>query len=108
MSDGVTKHAKPAAAKPRHVPRLKLDPPPRFRVLLHNDHYTTMDFVVYVLESVFQKAHHDAVRIMLAIHWKGIGLCGVFCAEVAETKVTTVRKLARNNGYPLRCSMEPE
>jgi ATP-dependent Clp protease adaptor protein ClpS len=104
----MTGHARPAVAKPQPVSRQKLEPPPRFRVLLHNDHYTTMDFVVYVLESVFQKAHHDAVRIMLAVHKKGVGLCGVFCAEVAETKVTTVRKLARNNGYPLRCSMEPE
>ncbi|MCX5770595.1 MAG: ATP-dependent Clp protease adaptor ClpS [Candidatus Hydrogenedentes bacterium] len=108
MSERVTNPAKPAAAKPRQAPHRQVDPPPRFRVLLHNNHYTTMDFVVYVLESVFQKAHYDAVRIMLAVHKKGIGLCGIFCAEVAETKVTTVRKLARNNGYPLRCSMEPE
>jgi len=108
MSERVTYPAKPAVAKPRQAPQRKLEPPPRFRVLLYNDHYTTMDFVVYVLESVFEKAHHDAVRIMLAVHRKGTGMCGVFCAEVAETKVTTVRKLARNNGYPLRCSMEPE
>lgn len=108
MSGGVIKKTKPAVAKPRPSSTVETEPPPKFRVLLHNDHYTTMDFVVYILESVFQKGHQDAVRIMLAVHRKGMGLCGIFCAEVAETKVTMVHKLARNNGYPLRCSMEPE
>jgi len=104
MSEGVTNPSRVSRVKPRQ----ELRPPPRFRVLLHNDHYTTMDFVVYILESVFQKPYTDAVRIMLNVHKKGIGICGVFCAEVAESKVSTVHKLARNNGFPLKCSMEPE
>lgn len=104
MSERVTGPRRAADVRPRH--ELKL--PPMYRVLLHNDHYTTMDFVVYILESVFQKPHADAVRIMLSVHRAGTGLCGVFCAEVAETKVATVHKLAKDNGFPLKCSMEPE
>lgn len=80
--------------------------PRRFKVLLHNDDYTTMDFVVHVLTRVFRKAEHEAMRIMLAVHQQGIGECGVFTAEVAETKVDTVHAMARSAGYPLRASME--
>jgi ATP-dependent Clp protease adaptor protein ClpS len=78
--------------------------PELFKVLLLNDDYTTMDFVVEVLESVFNKAY----RIMMAVHHQGQGLCGVYPFEVAETKVATVVDLARSNGFPLRASMEPE
>ncbi len=80
--------------------------PPQYRVLMHNDNYTTMDFVVQVLETVFSKPAAEAVIIMLNIHRKGVGICGIYTAEVAETKVAKVHHLAREQGFPLRCSME--
>lgn len=83
-------------------------PPPRYKVLLHNDDYTTMDFVVKVLRQVFGKSYADAVRIMLAVHQQDVGVAGVYPAEIAETKVDTVHGMAREREYPLRCSMEPE
>jgi ATP-dependent Clp protease adaptor protein ClpS len=82
--------------------------PELFKVLLLNDDYTTMDFVVEVLESVFNKAPAEAYRIMMAVHHQGQGLCGVYPFEVAETKVATVVDLARSHGFPLRAAMEPE
>jgi ATP-dependent Clp protease adaptor protein ClpS len=82
--------------------------PELFRVLLLNDDYTTMDFVIEILESVFHKGPADAYRIMMAVHTQGQGLCGVYTFEVAETKVATVVDLARGNGFPLRATMEPE
>ena len=82
--------------------------PELFKVLLLNDDYTTMDFVVEVLESIFNKAPAEAYRIMMAVHHQGQGLCGVYPFEVAETKVATVVDLARDNGFPLRAAMEPE
>ncbi|MBI5094024.1 MAG: ATP-dependent Clp protease adapter ClpS [Candidatus Hydrogenedentes bacterium] len=86
----------------------KVKPPRKFKVLLHNDDYTTMDFVVHVLVSVFNKPTPDALAIMLDVHKRGIGVCGVYTAEVAETKVNAVHDRAREKGFPLRCSMEPE
>jgi ATP-dependent Clp protease adaptor protein ClpS len=82
--------------------------PELFKVLLLNDDYTTMDFVVEILEGVFNKAPAEAYRIMMAVHTQGQGLCGVYPFEVAETKVSTVVELARSNGFPLRATMEPE
>jgi ATP-dependent Clp protease adaptor protein ClpS len=82
--------------------------PELFKVLLLNDDYTTMDFVVEILESVFNKAPAEAYRIMMAVHTQGQGLCGLYPYEVAETKVATVVELARGNGFPLRATMEPE
>ena len=82
--------------------------PELFKVLLLNDDYTTMNFVVEVLESVFNKAPAEAYRIMMAVHHQGQGLCGVYPFEVAETKVATVVDLARSHGFPLRAAMEPE
>lgn len=82
--------------------------PRLFRVLMHNDHFTTMEFVVGVLREVFGKPALEAVGIMLSIHHKGIGVCGVYPAEVAEAKVCAVHQTARDHGFPLRCSMEPE
>ena len=82
--------------------------PELFKVLLLNDDYTTMDFVVQILESVFNKAPAEAYRIMMAVHTQGQGLCGVYPFEVAETKVATVLELARGSGFPLRAAMEPE
>lgn len=86
----------------------EVEEPPMYRVLLHNDDYTTMEFVVEVLMYVFNKSVEDASRIMLNVHQKGIGVCGVYTYDVAETKVNTVESLARENGYPLKCTMEEE
>ena len=82
--------------------------PPRYRVLLHNDDYTTMEFVVEILMYVFSKSPESAAKIMLNVHHKGVGVCGSYPHEIAETKVDTVHNLARESGYPLRCSMEQE
>ncbi len=81
--------------------------PPMFRVLMHNDDYTTMEFVVEALIAVFHKSPPEANRIMLHIHFKGAGVCGVYPFEIAETKIAKVHDLARSEGYPLRCSLEP-
>lgn len=84
----------------------QLQEPRQFKVLLHNDDYTTMDFVVEVLMSIFGKSEAEALAIMLNVHEKGIGVCGIYTAEVAETKVHLVHQLARKKSFPLRCSME--
>ena len=80
--------------------------PPLFQVIMHNDHYTTMDFVVSVLESVFRKSPSEATQIMLAIHRHGVGRCGVYTREVAEMKIEHVHRLAREHEFPLRCSLQ--
>jgi len=82
--------------------------PSLYRVILLNDDYTTMEFVVYVLETVFHKTTPEATRIMLNIHKKGAGMCGVYTREIAETKVATVHDLAAENKFPLKCTMEKE
>jgi ATP-dependent Clp protease adaptor protein ClpS len=82
--------------------------PQLYRVLLHNDDYTTMEFVVMILESVFSKPPAEAYRIMMQVHCNGHGICGVYSYEVAETKVALVHEQAREHGYPLRASMEEE
>lgn len=82
--------------------------PQRYKVLIHNDDYTTMDFVVEILVRVFQKSETEATLVMLAVHNEGMGVCGVYTHEVAETKVETVRTMAKQAGYPLKCSMEKE
>ena len=82
--------------------------PKMYKVLLHNDDYTTMEFVVEILMYVFNKSPESAAKIMLNVHQKGIGVCGSYPHEIAETKVDTVHNLARESGYPLRCSMEQE
>ena len=82
--------------------------PALYRVLLLNDDYTPMEFVVYVLERFFNKSREEATTIMLHVHQHGVGLCGVFTYEVAETKVAQVLDLARRNEHPLQCTMEKE
>lgn len=82
--------------------------PRKFKVVLLNDDYTTMDFVVEILMRVFRKSETEATLIMLAVHNEGRGVCGVYPVEVAETKVETVHRLARQAGFPLKCSMEGE
>jgi ATP-dependent Clp protease adaptor protein ClpS len=84
----------------------KLKEPDMYRVLLHNDHYTTMDFVVEVLTTVFHMPASQATRIMLDVHKKGIGMCGVYIYDVAVTKVEQVHLMARERNFPLRCSYE--
>ncbi len=86
----------------------EIDEPPMYKVLLHNDDYTTMEFVVEILMVVFKKSPEEAVKIMLNVHHKGVGVCGVYPYEVSETKVKTVDVLARENGFPLKCTMEKE
>ena len=86
----------------------EVEEPPMYRVMLLNDDYTTMEFVVEVLVYVFQKSPEEAARIMLSVHNSGVGICGIYPYEVAETKVNTVETLARENGFPLKCIMERE
>ena len=81
---------------------------PLFRVLLHNDDYTTMPFVVEILETIFHKSPAEAHRIMLHVHTRGHGVCGVYPFEIAETKVDLVHERARESGFPLKASLEPE
>jgi len=88
--------------------RDEIDEPSMYKVLLHNDDYTTMEFVVEILMLVFNKSPEEAVEIMLNVHQKGIGICGVYTYEVSETKVNTVHDLARDNGFPLKSTMEEE
>lgn len=86
--------------------RPKLKRPPLFKVILLNDDYTPMEFVVLVLERFFQKDKETATRIMLHVHTRGVGVCGVYTKDVAETKVTQVNEFARANQHPLMCDME--
>lgn len=86
----------------------KTKKPSLYKVLLLNDDYTPMEFVVLVLERFFSKGREEAQRIMLHVHQKGVGVCGVFTYEVAETKVTQVMDFARNHQHPLQCTMEKE
>jgi ATP-dependent Clp protease adaptor protein ClpS len=88
--------------------RPKTKKPSMYRVLLLNDDYTPMEFVVEILEVVFKKSRDDAVMIMLHVHQHGVGVCGVFTYEVAETKVAQVLDAARRNQHPLQCTMEKE
>jgi ATP-dependent Clp protease adaptor protein ClpS len=84
----------------------KVEEPPLYKVLLHNDDYTSMEFVVLLLEKVFSKSTAEATRIMLNVHQQGIGVAGIYNREIAETKVAVVHDLARKNEFPLRCSLE--
>ena len=95
-------------AEPKTKLKPKLEKPKLYKVLLHNDNYTTRDFVVAVLREVFHKSETDAVQIMLHVHHHGIGVAGVYTYEVAETKIRQTEKLARDHEFPLRVSMEPE
>lgn len=88
--------------------RSKTKRPPLYKVMLLNDDFTPMEFVVYVLERFFGISHQQAVDIMLTVHNKGIAVVGVFSYEIAETKVAQVMELARRNQHPLQCTMEKE
>jgi ATP-dependent Clp protease adaptor protein ClpS len=88
--------------------RTKTQKPGLYKVLLLNDDYTPMEFVVHILERFFNKNRHEATDIMLHVHRRGVGLCGVFTYEIAETKVNQVMDFARANEQPLQCTMEKE
>ena len=88
--------------------RPKTKKPSMYKVLLLNDYYTPMEFVVHVLERFFNKSRQEATDIMLTVHRRGVGVCGVFTFEVAETKVAQVMDFARANEQPLQCTMEKE
>jgi ATP-dependent Clp protease adaptor protein ClpS len=106
--------ASPGSADPRREgavvtrTRPRLQRPPRFKVLLYNDDYTPMEFVVALLERLFDKGPSEATQIMLRIHNSGLGVAGVYVLEVAETKVAAVHRLAEDRGYPLRAGVEKE
>lgn len=97
VRSAVTTQTKPKTRKPS-----------LYRVLLLNDDYTPMEFVVYVLEQFFHKSHEDAMRIMMHVHQHGVGVCGVFPYDVAETKVAQVIDTARRHQHPLQCTMEKD
>ncbi|MCI0390452.1 MAG: ATP-dependent Clp protease adaptor ClpS [Acidobacteria bacterium] len=97
LDDAVITESKPKAKKP-----------PLYKVLLHNDNYTTMDFVVFILISIFHHSESTAIRVMLQVHNQGIGVAGVFTREIAETKVVRVTSIAQEYEYPLLCTMEEE
>ncbi len=88
--------------------KAKEDNPPMYKVLLHNDNYTTMEFVVEILVNVFGKSLEKANQIMLNVHNKGKEVCGIYTLEIAETKMETVLNLASNKGFPLKSTMEKE
>lgn len=90
------------------APKAKTEKPPLYKVMLLNDDYTPMEFVVYVLERFFGINHQQSVEIMLTVHKKGLAVVGVFTFEIAETKVTQVMDFAQQNQHPLQCTMEKE
>ncbi len=88
--------------------RPKTKKPSLYKVLLLNDDYTPMEFVVHVLEKFFNKGRQEATTIMLKVHHEGVGICGVYTYEVAESKVTLVMDFSRQHGHPLQCTLEKE
>ena len=88
--------------------KTRLKQPKLYRVILLNDDYTSMDFVVSILETIFQKSPAEATKIMMAVHNKGSGVCGLYPKQIAEAKVELVHVRAKEEGFPLRCAMEPE
>jgi ATP-dependent Clp protease adaptor protein ClpS len=102
MSENGLKHSELLEVQERR----KTTKPPLYRVFLLNDDYTTMDFVVRVLESIFHKSPVEAAQVMLHVHRKGIGLAGIYTKEIAETKIASVHSLAEQNEFPLKCVME--
>lgn len=86
--------------------KAKVKPPPLFKVMLLNDDYTPMDFVVVVLQTVFAMSREKATQVMLQVHREGMGVCGTYTREVASAKVDQVRDIARKHQHPLQCTME--
>ncbi len=94
------------ASEERSRTHERVQEPPLYQVLLHNDDYTSMEFVIEILIVVFNRSMEDATHIMLNVHRNGVGICGVYPYEIAETKVEMVEVLARSSDFPLKCSME--
>ena len=90
----------------RTLTRNRVRPPSLYRVLLHNDDYTPMNFVVSILRDIFRKDDAEAVRVMLQVHKRGMGVAGIYPHEIAETKVGKVHQAAKVEGHPLKCTME--
>lgn len=87
--------------------QIKLKKPQMYKVLMHNDDYTSMEFVIHVLQKFFNKNYEESHAIMLKVHHDGIGICGIFTFEVAESKASKVNKYSKNKGHPLKCSIDP-
>lgn len=104
MAEYIGQTGKGAALKDRQ----KLERPRRYKVLLLNDDYTTMEFVVEVLQGIFRRSHDEAIAIMLNVHKNGMGVAGVYVKSIAETKAKQVHELARSMEFPLKCTLEPE
>ena len=90
----------------KEAEEVALQPPPMYKVILNNDDYTPMDFVVEVLQTFFAMDEEKATQVMMAVHYQGKGVCGVYTAEIAETKVAQVNQYSRLHEHPLLCSME--
>jgi ATP-dependent Clp protease adaptor protein ClpS len=104
MSESGPKHSELSEVQERRQTKR----PPFYKVFLLNDDYTTMDFVVYVLETIFHKSPAEAAQVMLHVHRKGIGLAGIYTREIAETKIASVHSLAEQNEFPLKCVMDKQ
>lgn len=90
------------------IEQVKVKKPKKYKVILHNDDYTTMEFVIFILKVVFHKTTAEAESVMLEVHNKGRGVCGIYSYEVAETKSKKVEVLAKEQSHPLICTIEPE
>ena len=108
MAEGPRSPGDAAVATPRTRAEKKVAKPPLYKVLLHNDHYTTMEFVVEVLTTVFHHDRERATRIMLAVHERGVGVAGIYTLEIAETKAEKATAMARAAEFPLLLTVEPE
>ena len=106
MSSGPDKAGEGAGTDVVAQSRTRVKKPSMYKVLLLNDDYTPMDFVILVLQKYFHKNHQEAVEIMMQVHRKGTGICGVYTYEVAETKVALVMEFSRQHEHPLQCTME--
>ena len=102
MAGGKTKTGGDAAV----LTERKTKTPRQYRVILYNDDYTSMEFVVHILEAVFRKSPAEAMQIMLKVHKEGRGVAGIYAREIAETKILTVHEMAKAEGYPLRADLE--
>jgi ATP-dependent Clp protease adaptor protein ClpS len=98
-----TRHHSSAVLAPE---RAKTKPPPMYKVILFNDDYTTMEFVIEILQRFFDMGREHALQIMLKVHNEGSAVCGIYSRDIAETKVTQVSEFAKQHGHPLRCGME--
>ena len=106
MSDETTKDGGTGVLT--EVARPKLKPPPMYKVVINNDDYTPMEFVVHILETFFNLGREKATQIMLHVHTRGKGICGVYTKEIAETKMSQVNDYSKQNEHPLLCSIEEE